>query len=303
MPKKQPIPNKPDFAEYSNLGVKSWFGSNYCALITWHGWVQLFNITESRIDIDLFTHKDTGDVFVAMSPDDRFCFIGVYCSFGLTCFDVGTGQVVWKRNDLRCFSGLIFSKAQNCLFCSFQDKGALRIDPQTGATLETFRGVKLVSASPFSDAVLFGTHNKFTLRRADGEKLWSVHREGFAARTIAWAAETIAISECVDDRAQKTSNLKSGIRCFTLHGELLWRFKGRWGSVSPLMYKPSTHQYVCIDTTGGKECFLVHLDEQTGRVDHEQSMPHTMHGEICQQGQKLFYINYETNEFTLTPIS
>jgi len=85
MAKKPPIQIKPDFTKDFIRTLRSWPDSNYCALITRGGWIRLFNIAESRIDIDLFTNKDTGDIFVAMSPDDQNCFIGAYCSWGLTC--------------------------------------------------------------------------------------------------------------------------------------------------------------------------------------------------------------------------
>jgi len=270
--------------------------------ITRGGWIRLFNIAESRIDIDLFTNKDTGDIFVAMSPDDQNCFIGAYCSWGLTCFDTSTGQVVWKRDDLRRVYGLTYSKAQDCLFCCFQGKSALRIDPKTGATVETFRGVNLISASPFNDAVLFGNHKNFTLRLGQGEKLWSAPRESFAVMDVAWSPETLAISECVN--VLKTSlGANAGVRCFSFHGELLWRHKGRWTHIFSLMYRPESHQFIGFDPDRGKDIYLVHLDEQTGRVVREQLMPHTMLGEFCQQGQKLLWVNYENNEFTLTSIS
>lgn len=301
MPKKQTVQVKPDFTKDFNRSAKSWFDSNYCALVTRGGWVRLFNVAENRIDIDLFTHKDTGDISIAMSPDDRFCFIGSYCSFGLTCFDVSPGQMVWKRNDLRRVYGLTYSKTQNCLFCCFQGKSALRIDPQTGATMDTFRGVNFISASPFSDVVLYGNHNQFTLRLGNGEKLWSARRESFAVMDVAWSPETLAISECAN-ADPKGIRENAGIRCFSLHGKLLWRYKGRWTHIFSLMYRPSSRQFVGFDPDRGKDIYLIRLDEQTGRVFHEQVMPHTMLGEFCQQGQMLFWLNHETREFTLTPI-
>ena len=134
-----------------------------------------------------------------MSPDAQNCFVGTHYSWGLTCFDVSTGQIAWKRKDLRRFYGLTFSKSQNCLFCYFQGEDALRIDPKTGATIDAFRGVKFISASSYNEAVLYGNHNQFTLRLGNGEKLWSARRESFAVMDVAWSPESIAISECVKE--------------------------------------------------------------------------------------------------------
>jgi outer membrane protein assembly factor BamB len=301
MAKKQPVQNIPDFTKDAVNSVDSWFDSNYCALISWGGWVRLFNITEQRFVIDLFTHKDSGGVSVAMSSDDRHCFLGTYYSWGLACFDVSTGQMVWKRDDLKRFYGLAFSKAQQCLFGYFDGKSALRIDPKTGETIETFKTVKNISASPFDDAVLFGDGHRFTLRKSDGEKIWSVPRESFAVLNIAWSPETVAISEVGSERRDGT---KAGIRCFSLHGKLLWRYEGRKHHVSPIMYKPSSHQYVGVDFTAGvSDAILVHWDEQTGQIHHEQAMSFNMPVEICRQGQMMFCVNRKSYEFALNPIS
>lgn len=302
MAKKLPIQIKPDFTKDLIRTVESWPDSNYCALITRGGWIRLFNIAESRIVIDLFTHKDSGGVSVAMSSDGRHCFLGTYYAWGLACFDVSTGQMLWKRNDLRRFYGLTFSKAQNCLFCCFQGKSALRIDPKTGATLETFRGVNFISASPFSDAVLYGNQNQFTLRLGNGEKLWSAGRESFDVMDIAWSPGALAVSECVNC-VKGDFGSAAGIRCFSLHGELLWRHRGRWTHIFSLMYRPESHQFIGFDPDRGKDIYLQYLNEQTGHLARELLMPHIMLGEFCQQGQKLLWVNYETNEFTLTSVS
>jgi hypothetical protein len=61
-------------------------------------------------------------------------------------------------------------------------------------------------------------------------------------------------------------------------------------------------KFIGFDPDRGKDIYLVYLDEQTGRVLREQLMPNAMLGQFCQQGQKLFWVNFETNEFTLTSV-
>ena len=235
-----------------------------------------------------------------MSPDDRHCFLGTYYSWGLACFHVSTGQIVWKRDDLKRFYGLSYSKAQQCLFAYFDGKSALRIDPKTGVTLETFKRVNHVSASPFNDAVLFGDGGRrFTMHKPDGGITWTVPRESWAVLDIAWSAETVAISEVGSERRDGG---KAGIRCYSLHGELLWRYEGRKSHVSPFMFKPSSHHYVGVDFTAGvKDAIRVHWDEQTGHIHHEQAVTQIMPTEICQQGQMMFCVDRKTYEFSLNP--
>src|SRR5262249_38677213 len=153
-----------------------WYGSAFCAAVSCGGWVRLFSISERRFVKDLFTHKDSGGLSVAMSPEDQYCFVGSYYAWGLACFDVRTGELVWKPDDLRRFYGLTFAPGLQSLFGYFDGKSALRIDPRTGETLETFRGVNYVAASAFRDSTLFGNNKSFILRNDAGQRLWSLAR-------------------------------------------------------------------------------------------------------------------------------
>ncbi len=280
--------------------VDAWYGSRYCAVVSWGGWVRLFSISDRAFVRDLFTYKDSGGVSVAISADDQLCLVGSYYAWALACFDIRTGDLVWKREDLRRFYGLTFSPELNSLFGYFDGKSALRIDPRTGRTLESFRGVKDVAASPFTGLVLFGDSKSFVLRNGAGERLWAVPRESFAVLDVAWSPDTVAISEVA---ATRSDGAKAGIRCYSLHGELLWRYKGRKTHVQPLMYNPQVGGYVGVDFTAGTEDrFLVYWEEQTGGIKHERVIPHTMHGEICQQGSMMFSMNYKTYEWSLQPI-
>src|SRR5262249_19728474 len=159
-------------------------------------------------------------------------------------------ELVWKRDDLRRFYGLKFAPGLQSLFGYFDGKSALRIDPRTGETLETFRGVNYVAASAFRDSTLFGNNKSFILRNDAGQRLWSLARASFAVLDVGWSQETVAISE-----------VGAPLRCYSSHGELLWRYKSRKTHVSPLMYCPTRHSYVGVDFTAGTEgCFVVHWD-------------------------------------------
>jgi len=121
-----------------------------------------------------------------------------------------------------------------------------------------------------------------------------VSREGFAVLDVAWGPDTMAITEARD------TDHESGVRCFSTHGELLWRYRSRKKQVSPLMYNPARRVYVGVDYAPGKEDrVLVHWDEETGKIQHERTIPYTMHGALCQRGETIFNINWSTWEVSL----
>ena len=274
--------------------VNCWYGSDYCAVVSRDGWVRLFSLPDRCFLRDVFTHNDSGGVSVAFSADDQRCFLGSYHAWGLACFTVSTGECKWKREDLRRFRGLTFSAKLHRLFAYFEGKSALEMDPETGQTMQSFRGTTDLVASPLNDLLLFGDKKSLSLWRGTSKKLWTVSREGFAVLDVAWALDTVAISEARDTARD------FGVRCFSTHGELLWRHHSRKTQVSPLMYNPARRVYVGVDYTPGTEDrFLIHWDEETGKIQHERTIPHTMHGALCQRGETSFRINWSTWEFSL----
>ncbi len=274
--------------------VNCWYSSNYCAVVSRDGWVRLFSLADRCFLREFFTHKDSGGVSVALSADDQRCFLGSYYAWGLACFTVSTGERKWKRDDLRRFRGLTFSPQLHRLFGYFDGKGALEIDPETGQTVQSFRGTTDLVASPINDLVLFGDKKSLSLWRGTRSKLWSVSREGFAVLDVAWSLDTVAISEARD------TDREFGVRCFSTDGELLWRYNSRKTQVSPLMYNPARRVYVGIDYTPGTEDrVLIHWDEATGTIQLERTIPPKMHGALCQRAECSFRINWSTWECSL----
>jgi len=294
-----------DFAKDSVHSVQSWYDSGYCAVVTWGDWVRLFRISDRAFVRDIYTKKNSGGISVAMSSGDNFLFLGTYYGWGLACFDVHTGEIVWKRDDLQRFYGLAYSPSMDALFGYFLGKRALRIDPRTGATVESFRGVKDIAASPLTDLVLFGNRKSFILRNAAGENLWAVPRESFAVLDVAWSSDTVAISEAAHFRPKDGVTEPGILRCYGWNGELLWRCESQEAHVCPLMWSGKRRDYVGVRFSGSKrgKSFLLHWGEQTGRKASEREVPDTMCDAICQQGSTRFLVDYKTYECFLESIS
>lgn len=272
--------------------VNGWFDSQFCAVTSIKGIVRLYSMAARSFVAEFPTMDDAGGVSVAMSSDDRYCFLGTYHSWGLACYEVSSGRPVWRRKDLARFYGLSFSAGQQTLFASVHAKSALKIDPRTGETLQSFRGIQEVYASPISGDTLRADKKKLSLYGPDGERLWSAQRESFAILEVAWSQGTVAISEAVQAGTEIPT---TGVRCYSRHGELLWRYKGRKGHTSPLMYRPEDRCYLGVDFKAGPtERLLVWLDEQTGAIKNEQLLRPAMHGKLCAKGMLMWCVDYKT---------
>lgn len=274
----------------------SWQNSSFIAVVTWNGRVKLFDASSKRFIVEFFTHKDPGGVSVALSQNNERCFCGTYYAWGLACFDVSTGQVIWRRKDLKRFYGLSFSPARNSLFAYFDGKSALELDPFTGITQNEFRGVVEVDASPYDESLLFTERKKFNFLGKELKKLWSVPRESFAVLENAWSPDSVAISEV---GSELPNGSKAVIRCYSLGGELLWRYQGQNHHVDALQYRPRTKSFVGVDFTAGKAYMLVELDEGTGKVIQQKIIPTSPHWGFCENGEQFFSVDHNSYEVAL----
>jgi hypothetical protein len=273
-----------------------WQDSPFIAVVTWNGIVKLFDASSQRFVAEFSIHKNSGGVNVAISSNNKQCFCGTYYAWGLACFDIGTGRVVWHRKDLKRFYGLSFSPARNSLFAYFDGKGALELDPNSGATRNEFRGVVEIHASRCDESLLLAERKKIVFVGKDGKKLWSVPRESFAILDVAWSQDTVAISEVGADNPDGS---KAGIRCFSLHGELLWRYKGQNTHVDPLQFRQRTNSFIGVDFTSGEACLLVELDKDSGKVSRQKIVPSLPHWGFCQSTEQYFTVNHTSYEVAL----
>ena len=273
--------------------LDSWFSSDYCAAVTWGGHVKLFSISQSRFVADIFTHKDSGGISVALSGDDLLGFVGTYYAWGLACFEIATGKQIWKRSDLKHFYGLSYSQTQGSLFGYFNGKSGLRIDPHTGKTLETLRDCKHISCSPFDGCVLIRGGKKVRLVSKSEGVLWNCPASGFAALDVAWSPTLVVLSEAGSDCG-------GGVRCFEIStGKLRWSNAEHCINI---MYCPGTQQFVGI---GGKKglpslmCFR--WEEETGDMNITE-IPKLFQKAICNKGQLIYSIEPKSFESSLMKI-
>jgi len=132
-------------------------------------------------------------------------------------------------------------------------------------------------------------------------ELFSVPKESWAVLDVSWSESSIAIS---DVRTVKPDGTRTGIRCYDLYtGKLLWNYVGRKGHVKPLMYRPAKKAFVGIDFKGGTDDrILLQWSERSGKIIHEETIPHDLHGQLCAKGELLFVADRKTHATSILKI-
>lgn len=280
-------------------GLYGWYDSDYCAITSWEGWVRLFSLSRQKVLAEFFTRKNPCGINVAISSDNKRCFVSPGYTWGIGCFDAETGELIWKRKGLGY--GLSFCPASQSLYAFAGVGKALRFDPNTGSLLESFRGIREIFPSPHGKGVLTIEGKSIRVRDTGMRELFSVPKESWAVLDVAWSESSVAIS---DVRTVKPDGTRTGIRCYDLStGKLLWNYVGRKGHVKPLMYRPAKRAFVGIDFIGSPDdALLLQWDERSGQIIHEEAIPCDLHGKLCSRGELMFLADRKTHATSILKI-
>jgi outer membrane protein assembly factor BamB len=162
---------------------------------------------------------DYGGKRLAISPDGKMLFTGAWARYGIAAYSISDGQQVWRRTELKNVQALAVDAAGDRLICSFDRSPTHLMDPKTGVTLETLRGVEDLYNAPFSKAVVqVSRQGKIWLRGPTGKKI-SIPATSFAVLAVEFGAGEVCISE-----------VGGPVRCFDIEtGEERWRHTPRTG--------------------------------------------------------------------------
>jgi hypothetical protein len=100
---------------------------------------------------------------VALSPNGDICAAAGWTKGkrgGVAAYDALTGCPIWHRADIRQTQFVRFSCAGDIVGCGVEVGRFQRLDPRTGATVDTLTGVKKIFDSPFSNLLLLETRTR-----------------------------------------------------------------------------------------------------------------------------------------------
>src|SRR5678816_4368279 len=71
-------------------------------------------------------------VSVSLSRESSVVYAGSWYAGGAMAYSLSESRELWKRRDLRRFSGILAGGYDSDLYCWFDGKASLRLDPATG---------------------------------------------------------------------------------------------------------------------------------------------------------------------------
>jgi hypothetical protein len=104
--------------------------------------VYVWNTAISEMVAEFDTIMDFGGQRLALANSRDIFIAGAYTRYGIACYDLVDGQILWHRKDLKGVQKIRISPDDKTVFCGFSDKPGHFLDLDTGTTLEKLRSVK-----------------------------------------------------------------------------------------------------------------------------------------------------------------
>ena len=83
--------------------------------------VHLFEKGKQTIQRSIDTHLDFGGNRIQIIPEKNILITGAYNRFGLEAYNLATGDLVWKRKDLRKLQSVRYRPAASVISCFCDD--------------------------------------------------------------------------------------------------------------------------------------------------------------------------------------
>ena len=223
------------------------------------------------------TSFDYGGRRLALSDGVDVLFAGAYQRAGLSAYSTATGEIRWRRPDLKKVQVLSLSADGNRLFCGREGFPCEVISAADGETLRKLRGTQWVIDSKWEPITLLD-RLKPVVQGVDGATRFHVPRDTFAMLDATFAPGHLYVSETGGD-----------VRCLsTSDGHEIWRYapaKGR--HVITLAYRPVDDCLVGIEWPyehGGTLTMLTWKGTSGASVSTADIGSDPAYG-ICQDGQ------------------
>ena len=189
------------------------------------GQIAIVDISSNKVATTFLSNYSPGGSRLAYLPATGKCVTGSYHEHGIgcdrdcgvACFDIGTGNRVWLRRDLRRVQHLLYGPNGESVFCGFDKGPAHELDSSNGKTIRTLRGVRKLWSG--QDGTRIETaKRRFTIQSPEGKRT--------SYRTVSFAV----LSTFVSNRMVWVSEAGGPVRCVSVDGGELWRYEPPQGS-------------------------------------------------------------------------
>lgn len=238
----------------------------------------------------LDTKLDFGGKRLAISPKESLCAVGAYSRYGITMYDLNSGQVLWNNKELKKVQRLEFSLVDDTLYACFDDKPMHVINSRTGDITEKIKGIKNIWFSPY-DNIYLTEGNNLSLHNVESNKTLIINRETFAILDVKFAEDILFICE-------------SGgpLRAISINdGRIIWQIKIEDSHFLRIGYCEETNALYAVlwPYINGGNKILYKIEKLTGNVLGKTELEQdTVETEFIKKSS--FLINSNGNVYGLT---
>src|SRR6266568_842958 len=119
--------------------------------------IQIWDLNDCQQLSEFDSVFDFGGHRITLSPGGDVCVAARWTKGkrgGVAAYDALTGSPVWRRTDIRQAQFVQFSCGGDIVWCGVQAGRLQKLDASTGATVDTFTGIKKIFDSPHSNLLL-----------------------------------------------------------------------------------------------------------------------------------------------------
>jgi len=174
---------------------------------------------------------------------------------GVACYDTSSGRDIWHRPDLRQVQSVRFSAQRDWILCEVQDRPLHCLDAQTGATVETLRGVLDAIDSPYSPHRVLQRRGEFVIESPQARV--SVPRYCNSALVAAFGPDSVCLYEAFQPT---TLTVRCVVRCIECRtGNERWRFQPPDNRDMQLISYQEDGNFYCVQSKNESEEWFVDL--------------------------------------------
>lgn len=167
--------------------------NEYFALAEFDKKVHIYSSVDFKYIKSLNTHLDYGGSRLQIIPEFNLIITGSYERFGIECYNISTGEMVWNRKDLKKVQKIRLDSDYKTISCFFDNQAGQKIDVINGITLSKYKNVTDVFSSQYEELSLLIV-KKYEVYYRD-KLVASILPESWAVSFAYFTNDKLAISE------------------------------------------------------------------------------------------------------------
>jgi len=254
--------------------------------------VEIWNVAALQRIAAFRTIFDFGGIRLVLSDQARVLIAAAYTCYGIAGYAMTTGELLWRRRDIKASQVLSLSPDGSVVYCGLQRGPCVVLDVKTGETLQRLRGVQAVADSRFEPVSLHETTGLPELV-GGSEPLYVKLARGQPGENF---HPTIILDTAFAPGKVFTSHMGGCVRCFTtldlpyLRAGELWRYtpSAPKRHALRLAYRPSDDRLVGSEWAYGDKDApdkLLTWNIDSGEVVRSLLLPGDYTRGFCQAGR------------------